>query len=124
MGSLAKPISKITVEDLELLIAEEKNPAMAASFKDLASKLIRAMPKSKEKDIKLADRFSSEAKAYYDEESSQGSSESDVAFSRLIGAFTVQGSYPQKQAAMSAAVKDIPDGTAEELYDLAVKNLS
>lgn len=50
---------------------------------------------------------------------------SDVAFGRLVGAFSVAGSYPEKHAAMTKAVKALGDeATADELYEASVANLS
>ena len=52
------------------------------------------------------------------------SPETDTAFMRLIGAYSVAGSYPQKQSAMVTAVESLgEDATADELYKTAVANL-
>ena len=54
----------------------------------------------------------------------QDISATDTAFMRLIGAYSVVGSYPDKQKAMAVAVKELgEDATADELYTAAVDNL-
>lgn len=51
--------------------------------------------------------------------------ETDTAFLKLIGAYSVAGSYPNKQAAMKKAVEALGEAaTADELYEAAVANLS
>lgn len=49
----------------------------------------------------------------------------DQAFMRLLGAFSVKASYPEKSNAMEVAVKELgSDATANELYENAVQTLT